>query len=281
MQRNFRIARACAREAVRDFHWREYSPFAWILAAQLLFFLLALNLDTPMGMALAGGLTRIVHGKGPLHYPAYFLDLPYVSAVLELFLYSIPGSVLIPLALIRIMEPMDASLLEKETVNARLRRAVLPTLIAAILNFGLLLAWQWLINVGPAPLFKASVPGFGGLVLVWLISVVGAYALSAILLYIPIAAVRPATTIPLALKDGLSEGRELFAYTVFFLLAFALPALPFLMITQLKAAFIADRLRPELVAIALALYCTLISVASYFTYGAAARLHWAAQAEES
>jgi len=281
MQRNFRIARACAREAVRDFHWHEYSPFAWILGVQLLFFLLALNLDTPMGMAIAGGLTRMIHGKNMLHYPAYFLDLPFVSAVVELILYSLPGSVLIPLALIRIMEPMDPTLTRGEAVKARLRRAFLPTLVAAALNVVILYAWQWLVNVGPAPLFRASLPGFQGIILVWLVSVLGAYALTAILIYIPIAAVRPRTTFMAALKDGLSEGRELFGYTVFLLVAFALPALPFLMITQLKAAFIAERLRPELIAFALALYSTLISIATYFTYGAAARLHWAASAEET
>jgi len=281
MQRNFRIARACAREAVRDFHWHEYSPFAWILGVQLLFFLLALNLDTPMGMAIAGGLTRMIHGKNMLHYPAYFLDLPFVSAVVELILYSLPGSVLIPLALIRIMEPMDPTLTRGEAVKARLRRAFLPTLVAAALNVVILYAWQWLVNVGPAPLFRASLPGFQGIILVWLVSVLGAYALTAILIYIPIAAVRPRTTFMGAMKDGLSEGRELFGYTVFLLVAFALPALPFLMITQLKAAFIAERLRPELIAFALALYSTLISIATYFTYGAAARLHWAASAEET
>jgi len=281
MQRNFRIARACAREAVRDFHWHEYSPFAWILGVQLLFFLLALNLDTPMGMAIAGGLTRMIHGKNMLHYPAYFLDLPFVSAVVELILYSLPGSVLIPLALIRIMEPMDPTLTRGEAVKARLRRAFLPTLVAAALNVAILYAWQWLVNVGPAPLFRASLPGFQGIILVWLVSVLGAYALTAILIYIPIAAVRPRTTFMGAMKDGLSEGRELFGYTVFLLVAFALPALPFLMITQLKAAFIAERLRPELIAFALALYSTLISIATYFTYGAAARLHWAASAEET
>ena len=281
MQRNFRIARACAREAVRDFHWREYSPFAWILGAQILFFLLALNLDTPMGMALAGGLTRMIHGKGMLHYPAYFLDLPYVSAIVELFLYALPGSVLIPLALIRIMEPMDASLTRSEAVKARLKRAFLPTIVAATLNVGILYAWQWLINVGPAPLFRASLPGFPGTIVIWIVSVLGAYALSAILIYIPIVAVRPGTTFAAAFRDGFAEGRELFAYTVFLLIAFALPALPFLMITQLKAAFIAERLRPELIAFALALYSMLISIATYFTYGAAARLHWAASAEET
>jgi len=281
MQRNFRIARACALEAVRDFHWHEYSPFAWILGVQLLFFLLALNLDTPMGMAIAGGLTRMIHGKNMLHYPAYFLDLPFVSAVVELILYSLPGSVLIPLALIRIMEPMDPTLTRGEAVKARLRRAFLPTLVAAALNVAILYAWQWLVNVGPAPLFRASLPGFQGIILVWLVSVLGAYALTAILIYFPIAAVRPRTTFMGAMKAGLSEGRELFGYTVFLLVAFSLPALPFLMITQLKAAFIAERLRPELIAFALALYSTLISIATYFTYGAAARLHWAASAEET
>jgi hypothetical protein len=281
MQRNFRIARACAREAVRDFHWREYAPFGWILGAQLLFLLLALNLDSPMGMAIAGGMSRLAHGEAPLHYPVFFLDLPFVSAILELFLYALPGSILIPLALIRIMEPMDPALEQGEAVKQRLRRAFLPTVTAAGLNLGLLYLWQWLVNVGPAPLFRASLPGFPGILVVWAVSVIGAYALSAILIYVPIAAVRPGANFRSSMKEGLGEGRELFGYTVFLLLAFALPALPFLMVTQLKAAFIAERLRPEIVAIALAFYSTLISAASYFSYAAAARLHWAAKAEES
>ena len=58
MHRNFRVARACGVEAAQDFQWHEYAPFAWILGAQLLFLLLALNLGSTIGMGTAGARTK-------------------------------------------------------------------------------------------------------------------------------------------------------------------------------------------------------------------------------
>jgi sulfite exporter TauE/SafE len=84
-----------------------------------------------------------------------------------------------------------------------------------------------------------------------------------------------------ALRGGISEGLRLFKWTVLYLLLFALPALPFLMAIQLGTAFMAERMRPEMIAVVVAIYSILISFATYLTYAAAARLHWASQVEEA
>ena len=281
MQRNFRIARACAREAVRDFNWHEYAPFGWILGAQLALLFLAVYLWTPIGMALAGGLTQAIHGERSIHYPVFFIFLPITYSWLEVFLYAIPGSLLIPLALIRIMSPMDPALSERRGVVARLKQAFLPTFLASAVNVAILFAWQWLVEKGPQPILRSAYPGFVGVVAVWTLSLLGGYLFAALLVYVPIAAIRPGATLGEAVKVGVSEGWSLLLYTFFFQLIFTLPALPFLLATQLRAQFIVDRLYPEVIAVILALYAALISVANYLTYAAAARLHWAAQAEES
>jgi hypothetical protein len=52
------------------------------------------------------------------------------------------------------------------------------------------------------------------------------------------------------------------------------------MFVQLGAGFISEKLRPEVIGFLLAAYAAIMSVASYFTYAAAARLHWAAQVRE-
>jgi hypothetical protein len=280
MQRNFRVARACAVEAARDFRWREYAPFGWILGVQLLFVLLALNLGTTIGMGTAGAAVRLFTGDPPIHYPTFFLILPNVTSWLEVFLYTIPGAVLIPLAIARIRAPMDPEL-QGPGLKPRLRRAVPPTLIAGLVNLGLLFGWQWLFNQALVPLLRASFPGFQGNVTIWGISLLGAYALSAVLLYVPIVAIGPGATLVPALKNGVAEGVKLFKWTLLFVLVFSLPAMPFLLVMQLMVGFISERMRPEMVAVIIAIYSILISLGTYLAYAAAARLHWASQMEEA
>ena len=48
-----------------------------------------------------------------------------------------------------------------------------------------------------------------------------------------------------------------------------------LLVVQSRPGFIVSKMRPELIPIALMLYAVLISAATYLTYAAAARLHWA------
>jgi hypothetical protein len=280
MNRNFRVARACGVEAARDFMWREYAPFGWILGAQLLFLLLALNLGTTIGMATVGAIIRLFVGDAPLHYPSFFLYLPNVTSWVELVLYTLPGAVLIPLAIARIQAPMDPDL-QGEGFKARIRRAWPPTLVAGLLTLALLVGWQWLFGKAVVPLIRASFPGLQATAAIWALSLVGAYSLSALFLYVPVIALQRNMTFVGALRGGIGEGVRLFKWTLLYMLLFSLPALPFLMAIQLGTAFMAERMRPEMIAIVVGIYSILISFATYLIYAAAARLHWASQVEEA
>ncbi len=281
MQRDFRVTRSCAKEALRDFHWREYAPFGWILAAQLLFLVLAMNLGHEWGMATAGGLARLLGAEKQLHYPQFYVFLPSLLSIFEAILYTVPGSLLIPLSLIRVLAPMDHALAEGHGVGSRLKQAFLPTFAAGLLGAGLLWVWQYLLRIGPEPLLRSTLSGFQGTLAIWGLSVLGAYAISAFFIYVPIAAIRPGATFRESFAKGLLEGVELFGSTMFFILLFSWPALPFLLIAGLKSLVIIEKLRPEVVGIIMGIYMVLISTASYLTYAAAARLHWAEMAEES
>ena len=280
MERNFRTVRACAAEAVRDFSWREYAPFGWILAAELLFILLAWNLSSVIGMGTVGMLVRLFQGDAALHYPVFFLLLPTISSWLEAFLYTIPGAVLIPLALIRMMAPMEHALSSPEAVRKRLRQAAPLTLLATVLSALLLFGWQFVVNGLLTMLVRVVLSGFPAIATTWGLSVLGAYALSAFFIYVPILAIRPGASFRGSWNEGIHEGTRLLGWTLLFVVIFALPSLPFLFAQQLLAGFISNHLRPEMVAVLIALYAITISVASYITYATAARLHWALHVED-
>ena len=280
MKRDVRIARTCAVEAVKDFHFREYAPFGWMLAAHLLFLIVALNLEATPAMATVGALGRALYGDRAIHYPAFYLHLPSLAAVFEAFLYSVPGAVLIPLALIRTMAPMEPASTRSQPIGPRLRSAFFPTLVVSLANVGILAGWQWLFQKGPGPFLTQAFPGFTGASLAWVVGVLGAYAIAALFIYVPIVAVRPGTRFGEALGNGLAEGARLFWFTLTFIILYALPVLPVLLIVQSRPDFIVARMRPEIIPIALMVYAVLISAATYLTYAAAARLHWAAARAE-
>jgi hypothetical protein len=281
MKRDVRIARTCAVEAIKDFHFREYAPFAWILGAHLLFLILALNLEATPAQATVGALSRKIFGRESVHYPGFFLYLPSLAAIFEAFLYSIPGALLIPLALIRTMAPMEPASTRSRPVGQRLRSAFLPTMVVSIVNVALLAGWQWVYQKAPGPFFTRMIPGFPGATVAWIVGVLGAYAIAALFIYVPIVAVRPGTRFGDALRVGMGEGVRLFWYTLGFIVLYALPVLPVLLIVQSRPAFIVSRMRPEIIPFALMVYAVLISVATYLTYAAAARLHWAADRSET
>jgi hypothetical protein len=280
MERDFRVFRACVSEAIRDFHFREYAPFAWILGAHVLFILFSLFLEATPAMATVGALARAVYGDSAVHYPMFYLFLPALAAIAEGFLYTVPAAVLIPLAMIRTMAPMEPAGARSEPVGDRLRRAWLPTLVVLAANVALLWGWQWVFRNGPGPLITRALPGFPGAALTWLIGILGAYAIAALFIYVPIVAVGRGSTFGSSLAEGMREGFGLFPHTLGFIVLFALPVLPVLLIVQSRPAFIVQRMRPELIPIALIVYAVLISVATYLTYAAAARLHWAGEQTE-
>ena len=273
MRSDFRVARLCAAEAVRDFRLPEYAPFGWILGAQLLFLGLIAALGTPFGMLTAGSIARLVLGDDAIHYPGFLLKLPIVAQRVESFLYAVPGAVLIPLSLIRILLPSEPETSSTAEVRARLKTAVLPTLTASLANLVLLEFWQWGFNQSGVPIMRAILTGFSGAAVTWLIAVLVSFAISTLFIYVPIASVRRGATFRQGLTVGLRDGLLLFRHTYFFILAFSWPALAFLFVTQLRTAFILQRMRPEFVPILLGIYAVLLSVAGYLTYASAVRLH--------
>jgi hypothetical protein len=281
MRRDIRVVRSCALEALRDFRWHEYAPFAAILAIQLLVLTLAMNLGSGVGMATAGGLVRLLGQEHQLHYPGFFVYLPVLGLVVESFCYTLPGSVLIPLSLIRILSPMDPDLRTGTDTVRRLRQAFPPTLVAALLNLGILSAWQWVISVGPPLLLRTEQLDPDAVLVTWAISLLGAYAAAALFLYVPVAAIRSGATFVEAIRQGVSEGLRLFGYTLLLVIAFSLPSLPALFLVQLQPMLLLEKLRPEMIGYGLALYMILASLGTYLTYASVARLHWADQMEEA
>lgn len=272
MRRDFRVARSCVTRAARGFHWGEYAPFGWILGAQLVFLILAVRLDTRLSMATVGALAGAVLGDAPLHYPDFYLHLPTLSTLVDAFLYTVPGSVLIPLSLIRTQRRLEPQLAAATTTGAWLKRAVPPTLLAWVIQAGLLMAWDAIVEKWASGNLTA-IPGDGGFIASWSVNVLGAYAISALFLYVPIVAVRDPGTFGQMFREGLAEGFAVFRFTWPFIVLLSLPALPFLLLAELQAASIVNRLQPELVALLLAIYAALVSIASYLIFGAARRLH--------
>lgn len=273
MRRDSRVAWASVMSAARGFHWGEYAPFGWILAAQAVFLILAVRLDTPLSMATVGALAGAVLGDAPLHYPDFYLHLPSLATLVDAFLYTVPGSVLIPLSLIRMQRRLEPEVSGAPSTGAWLKRAAPPTLAAWLVQAGLYVAWDAVVEAFSSHRLNATMPGESGFLVAWALNVLGAYAISAIFIYVPIVAVRDPGTFSQTIRDGLAEGFALFRHTWLFILVLSLPALPFLLLAQLQAAAIVNRLQPELIVLLLAIYAAVGSIASYLIFGAARRLH--------
>lgn len=272
-----RTAWLIVRESLRDFRWYEWAPFGWILAAQLLFLLCAVNLGTSWGMLVAGSVTMAAAGGETfLRYPQFFLALPTIAALVEWILYVVAGAVLIPLAILRISEPAEPR--GPRDTQARLLRAILPVLAGGIVNLLVLQAWQWAMEKGPAPFLLGYFPGGLGRLVVWLLGVVVSYLISAPFLLIPVNAVQRGSTFGGALVGGFREGLRMIVPAFLVVLLFSWPSLIFLGPVQIMPQVIVNKLRPELVALLLALYATVMAFANYLIYAAVTRLHLARQA---
>jgi len=271
---------SCAREAVQEFSIREYAPFGVILAAQLLFLILALNLGAPWGMATAGWLAMLVGGAPVTHYPGFFLFLPNLASVVEAFLYTIPGSILVPLSIVRILEPVDPALRAPGAAAARVKGAALPVLVAALASAGLFAAWQALSPKGPGP-FIHSVAGGGtaGDSANWVVSILIAYAFSACFLCVAIVAVKDPGGFGPTLVKGVKRSLQLIFFTYFFALLFSSPGLFLLYVTQVFGGQLVRQLRPEVMVVLLVAYIVLINVGSYLLYAATTRLFLVAEPE--
>lgn len=267
----------CVRESLHDFRLYEWAPFGWILVAQVVFLVAVLNLGTGWGMAIAGGVAGLVgRSEQIVHYPTVFILLPALASVVEWVLYVVAGSVLIPIALLRIAAPMEGG--SPSDRGTRVRRAILPTLIAGALNVGLLEAWGWVLSRAVAPSIQSLLPGAGGLLLPWLIGALVSYAVAVPFVYVPIHAIRRDAGFGSALIGGIGEGLRLLWPTFVIILVCSWPALLVLAAAQVNPAVVVRKMRPELVAYLLIAYAVITSLASYLIYASASRLHWARRA---
>jgi len=277
---DLRNARASVGEAWRDFRWLEYRPFLWLMLVQLLFLLLASNLQTPWGMAGAGWILRTL-GEPGVHYPSSFLVLSSAYARLESVLFALLGSFLIPLSLARIQAPMLQMPPTGPDTVRRARRAYMVAIVGYLLNLIILIAWELLLEVGPRRWFQALLGGIKGEIVAWLLGALVAFAVAVLFLYVPIRAVEDESSFGYALGGGIREGMRSFTPTFVLVMMVAWPTLVLLALIQIRPALIVTRFRPELMPILLAILAVLNSFVNYLIYSAASRLHWLTRGRES
>jgi hypothetical protein len=237
------------------------------------------NLDKVWGMATAGAVISGILGDLAIHYPSSYFVLPSVFALFSSFLYTIPGSFLIPLCVVRILAPIEHGAGSAPRSGARALRAVPPVLCAWLVNLLFLLGWQWLVRQGPHYWIHSFIGGGPGDLITWLVAVVGGYALVGLVLYVPVLAVGPGARFSDALLPGIRQGARLLGYSLALIVLFLWPALPFLAVVQIRPAILITKFRPELVAVLLGVYAVLSSAGTYLMYAAAVRLHLASRSE--
>jgi hypothetical protein len=281
MAREIRSIRAAALEALGSFRLYEFAPLGWILIAELVVLSLAMNLSAGWGMATAGWLSARLAGDGVLHYPDFYAFLPNLMSDVEAALYVLAGSILIPLLITRVLQPVDPASFPSGSTGARVKQAILPVLIGTILWVLLTLGWQWVLNQpgvmkGLRAVFRGGFVGAAGVTIVALI--VG-YAIWALFVYIPAAAVQPGRGFGSALASGLREGLSNFFPTLLVVIGLQLPAAAILLVLQVMGAFLVRQIQPEIIGVLIGLGAVPSILATYFIYSAAARYYQARHGE--
>jgi hypothetical protein len=277
MTREIRSVRAAAQEALGAFRLDEFAPFAWLLAVELLVLGLAMNLHTAWGMATAGWLTERLAGDRPLHYPAFYAFLPTLLTNVEAVLFTLAGSALIPLAVIRVLRPLHPETFPPGTTGARVRQAFPAVLAAALVAEALIVGWQWIINN------RSVVQAIGGvlrggtaaMVAVAVLAMLVGYALWTLFVYVPVAAVQPGRSAGAALAEGIREGVARFFPTYLVVIGLSLPAAAVLLVLQVMGEFLVGQIRPEIIGVLIGLYVVFSVLATFFVYNAASRYHQA------
>lgn len=280
MNLSFGDAIESAIDSVRGFRWTEFAPFFWILAIEWIFLGLTTQLDKGWAMSLVAPVTKLLDGgANNLHYPIFYLYLTILLAWVESFCYTVPGAILIPLSLLRFYARRDRALSLGAGAASRLAGAVIPTLLAGLAGVGAILGWQHLAAASVRNALRGTAPPPLGDVVAWMGTTIGPYAIMALLLYIPIAAVQPRTNPVRAIGMGLRFGLRSWGATIGFMLVFAIPALVVQYVLEKHGAFLVTRLRPEVVVAFLAFYAAAASVATYLSYVTGARLYRMARGE--
>ncbi|HEX7077676.1 MAG TPA: hypothetical protein VF363_04590 [Candidatus Eisenbacteria bacterium] len=267
-----------ASASLRGFTWGAYAPFFWILAIEVIYLFLSVNLGAPWGMATAGALAARIAGDGTRHYPAIFVALPAIFSYVDAALYTVLGAAFIPLAITRVLRAPSRAPGRAPTAS-RVRGAVLPTFLAFALVLVLLFFWEIAIPRIVAPLVAIAVR-LGPLanLVTWVVGVLVGLALSALALCVPIVAVREGGGLR-ALGAGFGDGFRFLPSNYPIIVLFSAPALVIQAIVQLMGGLLVNRLTPEVMPVLLLAYAILASLANYFVYSAATRLHASAVRE--
>ncbi|MGE5179582.1 MAG: hypothetical protein ACM3PF_10840 [Bacteroidota bacterium] len=281
MAREIRSIRAAALEALGSFRLYEFAPLAWILVAELAFLSLAMNLGAAWGMSTAGSLSAALGGEGVLHYPDFYAFLPNLMSDVDAALYVLAGSVLIPLLILRVLQPIDPASFPPGSTGARVRQAILPVLAGTILWVLLTLGWQWVLSQpavmkGLRAVFRGGFVGAAGITAV---SLVVGYAIWSLFVYIPAVAVQPGRGFGSSLVGGLREGLSNFFPTLLVVIGLQLPAAAILFVLQVMGAFLVRQIQPEIIGVLIGLGAVLSILATYFIYSAAARYYQARHGE--
>lgn len=281
MAREIRTVRAAALEALGSFRFHEFAPFAWILLAELVVLTLGMNLGTAWGMGTVGWLSDRMAGDKTLHYPIFYAFLPTLMTNVEAVLYALAGSVLIPLALTRVLRPVDPASFPVASTGSRLRQAFVTVLVAALLSEALILGWQYLLNQPAVLKGIRSVMrgGFAGQIGVTLIGMLVGYAIWTLFVFVPVSAIQPGRGFGRAFGGGLREGLANFLPAYLIVIGLSLPAAAILLVLQVMGSFLVTQIRPEIIGVLIGLYAILSMLATFFIYSAAARFFQARQVE--
>jgi len=267
-------------ESVRGIRWAEYAPFFWILLLQFLFLVVCSQMQSAWAMGIVAPLARMVGGEGSLHYPVFYAYVSILFGWVESFVYTVPGALLIPLALLRYYSRSDRALSLGAGAAVRLAGAVPPTLVAGLAGISAVLAWQTYL-AGPVSLFlRQHLPGPFGSFLAWLSATLGGYVIIALLLYVPVAAVQARTNPIRAFALGIRFGLRSWPLTIFYSVLFGIPAIFVQFVLERQGSLLLTRLRPELSLLFLTIYAVVTSLGTYLTYLTAARLYRIARGEE-
>ncbi len=272
----------CMMDALRSFTWRSYVPLLPILIAQLLYLVLALNLGQAWGMATAGAIGRWAVGPSAINYPASLEILPLTSSYVETWTFLIGGAFALPLLAAAVRMTLPGGEMAAEERSARLRVAYPATFLALGAAFAVTLGWQDIV-VRFLPRTLASFLGqpFQVSLVTWTISVLVGYAIITAVVYVPIAALDRRAGLGGTLRTGLQLGLRYFWKTYPLFLLLSLPALALQLVAQLGGSLLLVRTRPENAAYVLFAYAVLSSVATYFAWNMATRIHHAAGGNRS
>lgn len=279
MAASFKIAGRCAVQAYRAFRWGELAPLLPLLAVQWLFLILGLNLGATWGMAVAGTIARWIAGDAALDYPGFLQLLPLTFSYVESVTFIVVGAFAIPMVVSRVLAQIDPAGAKVAMAKGRVRAAILPTFLALLAAFLVTYAWQLFASRGLHAVLAPFIQGWiqSGTA-TWMVSVLVGYAITTLLIFVPVVAISEDLGPFGTFQRGLRAGVERFLTTYPFALLLSLPALLLQLVVQVGGAFISNRTRPENVAYLLLLYVVLSTVAIYLVWNMATR-YYAARTE--